>query len=153
MGIIRQTKRSANQYWTDILYQAKLNSGPASALELLQDQAPVDQQNVLVQEGKPFWIKWLVLYQDQMDFSYYANGLYSLPNSLSNYTVYQPDGVTTIDLSSSQIYPIPQGSGQDPLEREGQWLFINYLFQPGQTYYLSFIPIISGPVGLYVEGD
>lgn len=153
MGIIRQTKRSANQYWTDILYQARFNSGPATAFELLQDQTPVEQQNVVIQQGTPFWVKWLVLYNDQMDFIYQANGLFSLPNNISNYTVYQPDGITTIDLSTSSVFPIPQGSGPDPLSREGQWLFINYLFQAGQTYYLSFIPILSGPTGLYMEGD
>ncbi len=88
-----------------------------------------------------------------MDFYYCANGLYTASNSTNNYTVYQPDGVTTIDLSTSSIYPLPQGSGPDPLSRETQEIFINYSFQNGQTYYLSFIPLISGPVGIYVYGD
>ena len=157
MGKIRQTKRSCNGQWTDILYHNTSDLTPGSSLalavELIQDQSPVEQQTITVQEGVPFWVKWTVLYNDQMDFYYCATGLYSLSNDKSNYVVYQPDGTTLIDLTTSNTYSLPEGSGPDPLTRETQEIFINYSFQSGQTYYLSFIPVISGSVGIYIGGD
>lgn len=153
MGKIKPSKISGNDYWIDLVYHNESDLSPIrNPITLIQDQT-VGQQNIPVQQGLPIFFKWTVLYNDQMDFYTCLNGLFVIPNSLSNYVVYQPDGVTQIDLSTSHVFNLPSGSGPDPLARETHEIGINFLFQAGQTYYIQYIPPLSGSMGVYIEGD
>ena len=94
-----------------------------------------------------------MLYQDEIDFYTALNGLYEITNLITNYTVYQSDATTTIDLSISNVANIPAGDGPDPLSRDTDQIFINYLFEAFGIYYLKYIPPLSGLYGVYSLGD
>jgi hypothetical protein len=153
MGTIRQTKRSGNNYWTNILYHNEegLGSNAANAIDITFDLTTSPDYNLL--GGHLVWIKWTSTYNDQVDFWLYSNGLFAIPTSISDYTVYASDATTTIDISNGNASTNDTGSGPDPQYRESHSAFFNASFQSGQTYYATFIAPFTGTYGIIVEGD
>lgn len=152
MGKIRQTKRSCNTAWTDILYHN--NEGPgssaANAIALTFDASPVNFQ---LTAGRLTWVKWTNAYNDQVDFWLYRNGLFTIPVDISYFKVYDTNATTLIDLSSSNATAIDSGTGPDPETRQGYSAFFNFYFLSGQTYYATFIPPFTGTYGIEAQGD
>lgn len=153
MGSINQTKYSGNSYWNDLLFQ-NVEDGPGSspqtAIELTIDAT---YQNYALSGGQLIWLKWTPNYDDELDFFIFANGLYIIPNLLPNYTVYESDFTTQIDISASSVQNFPSGDGPDPEQRETWYVYLNLLFSQGETYYMSFTLPFDGLYGLFIEGD
>jgi hypothetical protein len=152
MGTIRQTKRSCNSRWTDVLFRNRQTDGPnpGKAITLVLNDPPTSptyklQANTLV------WFKFVAPRDyNGYDLAISGDGMDVAPIQLTDYTMYQSDASTVIDTSTGQLW---QGT---------DWIFGapfcnfftgNFLFISGETYYISFVPPLTGKFSLVIIED
>lgn len=149
MGKIRQTKFSGNNYWTNVLFHNPQGPGSnaATAFDISVDDLTNHEFN-----SSLTWVKFTAPYTDAFVFWLYAEGLFSIPTSLSDYKIYASDGTTPIDFTGNADVA-DNGSGPDFEGRQGHSAFFNYSFQSGETYYVTFVPPFAGTYGIGFYGD
>jgi hypothetical protein len=152
MGNIRQTKYSGNRYWTDVLFHNSEGPGssPALAIELTVDGPHTG--DFALRAGEKVWFKFTPTYSDYMDFWIFSNGLYDIPNDISYYASYEADHTTQVDIGT-QVQTYQAGGGPDQQGRDTWFAFLNYQYQDGQTYYVTFVPPFTGNYGFFMQGD
>ena len=160
MGIIRQTRYSANDKWTDLLFhnvESPAPTGPGSnavnAIVLTLDSNDASSLNYNFNAGDTVWTTWTMNYEDNVLFYIFCNGLIATPTVISNYTMYQADGITTIDVSDGSISPISMGGGPDTEGREGNQVLFFELLTGELQYYLTIVVPVTGTYGFAVQGD
>lgn len=158
--IFEETDPSLIQYLTKqyinskqpllVALQDQPGSSPLLAIELSIDNSI---QEYRFQGGKRVWIRFTPTYSDVLILCICSNGLYVIPNDFSNYNSYESDAITQVDISNGNAQNYPSGSGPDIQERETWVVFLNYNYQVGQTYYVSFVLPFDAGYGLCIQGD
>lgn len=150
MGNIRQTKYSGNSKWSDVLFHNEIpGDSPANAIELTVN---THSPNYNFRAFKQIWVKFTSISSDHMNFYIFADGLFPLTNDIANYHSFQSDAATEIDIGN-QTENLPAGSGPDFQGRETWTVSLDFSYQVGQTYYLSFIVPFTGAYGLHINVD
>jgi len=140
-----------NQPWLVVVAdEPTIGSSPELAIDIIVDAGV---QDYALKGGEIVWLKFTPSYSDEIDFYICSNGLFNITNDFSNYNSYESDATTPVDISSGNSQNMSAGEGPDSESRETWSVFLNFDYQSGQTYYVSFVLPFDGTYGFVMLGD